>query len=60
MGVTGAEISLVPETTKLLELKKTVERVGSESMCAGDQRGCLGAERNGDGRIRVPACGPAL
>ncbi|PIL30302.1 hypothetical protein GSI_07484 [Ganoderma sinense ZZ0214-1] len=54
-GVTGAEISLAPETTKLPELAETVANVGSGSMWAGDAQGFLGAQVNGDGRIRTYA-----
>ncbi|KAI1786984.1 FAD/NAD(P)-binding domain-containing protein [Ganoderma leucocontextum] len=54
-GVTGAEISLAPETTKLPELKETVENVGPGSMFAMDNNRLLGAQVNGDGRIRTYA-----
>ncbi|KAM5541347.1 hypothetical protein V8D89_004901, partial [Ganoderma adspersum] len=54
-GVTGAEISLAPETTRLPALQETVEHVGTGSMWAGNAQGFLGAQRNGDGRIRTYA-----
>ncbi|KAI1786988.1 FAD/NAD(P)-binding domain-containing protein [Ganoderma leucocontextum] len=52
-GITGAEISLAPETTKLPELKETIENVGPGSMFALDHERLLGAQVNGDGRIRT-------
>ncbi|KAI1783583.1 FAD/NAD(P)-binding domain-containing protein [Ganoderma leucocontextum] len=60
-GVTGAEISLAPETVKLPELKETVEMVGRGSMYAVENERMLGAQVNGDGRIRTYAWfrGPA-
>ncbi|PIL35000.1 hypothetical protein GSI_02787 [Ganoderma sinense ZZ0214-1] len=52
-GVTGAEISLAPETVKLPELRETVEMVGRGSMWAVDKQRMLGAQINGSGRIRT-------
>ncbi|KAI1786983.1 FAD/NAD(P)-binding domain-containing protein [Ganoderma leucocontextum] len=54
-GVTGAEISLAPDTVKLPALKETVENVGPGSMFAVEHERILGAQVNGDGRIRVYA-----
>ena len=60
-GVTGAEISLAPETVKLPELAETVENVGRGSMYAVENKRMLGAQVDGDGRIRTYAWfrGPA-
>ncbi|PIL35003.1 hypothetical protein GSI_02790 [Ganoderma sinense ZZ0214-1] len=61
-GVTGAEISLAPETSVTLpELRETVEMVGRGSMWAVDKQRMLGAQVNGSGRIRTYAwfLGPA-
>ena len=52
-GVTGAEISLAPETVQLPELKETRENVGPGSMFAIDDRRVLGAQVNSSGRIRT-------
>ncbi|KAM5541336.1 hypothetical protein V8D89_004890 [Ganoderma adspersum] len=54
-GVNGAEISLAPETVQSPELKETVENVGTGSMWAVDQQRMLGAQVNGNGRIRTYA-----
>ncbi|KAM5536890.1 hypothetical protein V8D89_009437 [Ganoderma adspersum] len=60
-GVTGAEISLAPETVRLPELQDTVEMVGRGSLYAVENERMLGAQVNGDGRIRTYAWfrGPA-
>ena len=60
-GVTGAEISLAPETVKLPELRDTVALVGQGSLYAVENERMLGAQLNGDGRIRTYAWfrGPA-
>ena len=54
-GVTGAEISLASETVKLPELAETVENVGRGSMYAVENERVLGAQVNGDSRIRTYA-----
>ena len=54
-GVNGAEISLAPETVQSPELKETVENVGTGSMWAVDGLRMLGAQVNGNGRIRTYA-----
>ena len=55
LGVNGAEISLAPETTALPELAETVANVGSGAMMAMQDSRILGAQLNGDGRIRTYA-----
>ena len=54
-GVNGAEISLAPETVQSPELKETVENVGTGSMWAVEGQRMLGAQVNGNGRIRTYA-----
>ena len=54
-GVTGAEISLAPGTVQLPGLRETRENVGRGSMWAVDDQRILGAQVNGDGRIRTYA-----
>ncbi|KAM5543325.1 hypothetical protein V8D89_003199 [Ganoderma adspersum] len=55
LGVNGAEISLAPETTTLPALAETVANVGSGAMMAMQDSRILGAQLNGDGRIRTYA-----
>ncbi|KAM5543263.1 hypothetical protein V8D89_003137 [Ganoderma adspersum] len=55
LGVNGAEISLTPETTKLPALAETVANVGKGGMMALQDARMLGAQVNGDGRIRTYA-----
>ena len=55
LGVNGAEISLAPETTTLPALSETVAHVGSGAMMAMQDSRILGAQLNGDGRIRTYA-----
>ena len=55
LGVNGAEISLAPATTKLPELAETIERVGKGTLFAMQDSRMLGAQVNGDGRIRTYA-----
>ena len=55
LGVNGAEISLAPETTTLPELAETIANVGSGAMMAMQDSRMLGAQVNGDGRIRTYA-----
>ncbi|KAM5543497.1 hypothetical protein V8D89_002748 [Ganoderma adspersum] len=51
-GVTGAEISLLPEVAKRPELADVVALVGAGSMYAMGRGQTMGAQLNGDGRIR--------
>ena len=55
LGVNGVEISLAPETTTLPVLAETVANVGSGAMMAMQDSRILGAQLNGDGRIRTYA-----
>ncbi|KAI1783010.1 monooxygenase [Ganoderma leucocontextum] len=55
LGVNGAEISLAPETTKLPALAETIANVGKGTMMAMHDSQLLGAQVNGDGRIRTYA-----
>ena len=55
LGVNGVEISLAPETTKLPELADTVANVGRGTTFAMQDSRMLGAQVNGDGRIRTYA-----
>ncbi|KAM5543284.1 hypothetical protein V8D89_003158 [Ganoderma adspersum] len=55
LGVNGAEISLTPETTKLPALAETIAHVGKGAMMAMQDSRMLGAQVNGDGRIRTYA-----
>ncbi|PIL33925.1 hypothetical protein GSI_03632 [Ganoderma sinense ZZ0214-1] len=55
LGVNGAEISLAPETTQLPALAETVANVGKGTMMAMQDSHILGAQVNGDGRIRTYA-----
>ena len=55
LGVTGTEISLAPETIKLPALVETVSNVGQGTMMAMADARMLGAQVNGDGRIRTYA-----
>ncbi|KAI1783016.1 hypothetical protein LXA43DRAFT_1103126 [Ganoderma leucocontextum] len=55
LGVNGAEISLAPETTKLPALAETIANVGKGAMMAMQDSHLLGAQVNGDGRIRTDA-----
>ena len=60
LGITGAEISLVPETTKLSALVETVANVGKGTMMAIADARMVGAQVNGDGGIPTYAflCAP--
>ncbi|PIL34824.1 hypothetical protein GSI_02611 [Ganoderma sinense ZZ0214-1] len=49
------DISLAPETTKLPALAETVANVGKGTMFAMEDSRILGAQVNGDGRIRTYA-----
>ncbi len=53
LGVNGAEVSLAPETTQLPALAETVAHVGNGTMMALQDSHMLGAQVNGDGRIRT-------
>ena len=55
LGVNGAEISLAPATAKLPELAETIDRVGKGTLFAMQDSRMLGAQVNGDGRIRTYA-----
>ncbi|PIL33921.1 hypothetical protein GSI_03628 [Ganoderma sinense ZZ0214-1] len=55
LGVNGAEISLAPETTQRPALAETVANVGKGTMMAMQDSHILGAQVNGDGRIRTYA-----
>ncbi|KAM5544151.1 hypothetical protein V8D89_002200 [Ganoderma adspersum] len=53
LGVNGVEISLAPETTRLPALAETAAHVGHGTMFAMQDSRMLGAQLNGDGRIRT-------
>ncbi|PIL34859.1 hypothetical protein GSI_02646 [Ganoderma sinense ZZ0214-1] len=55
LGVNGAEISLASSTTKLPALAETIANVGQGTMMAMEDSRMLGAQVNGDGRIRTYA-----
>ncbi|PIL34877.1 hypothetical protein GSI_02664 [Ganoderma sinense ZZ0214-1] len=55
LGVNGAEISLAPAATKLPALAETIANVGQGTMMAMEDSRMLGAQVNGDGRIRTYA-----
>ena len=52
-GVNGVEISLAPEVAKLSELVETVERVDGSTLMAMQNSRMIGAQMNGDGRLRT-------
>ena len=52
-GVTGAEMTLLPEVWKKPELAEAVALVGAGSMYAMGRGQIFGAQLNGDGRIRA-------
>ncbi|KAM5541394.1 hypothetical protein V8D89_004948 [Ganoderma adspersum] len=53
LDVNGIEISLAPEVTKLPELAETLENVGKATLMAMQDSRMLGAQLNGDGRLRT-------
>ncbi|KAM5541798.1 hypothetical protein V8D89_004527 [Ganoderma adspersum] len=55
LGVNGAEISLAPSTSQLPALAETIANVGQGTMMALQDSRMLGAQVNGDGRIRTYA-----
>ncbi|KAI1794287.1 FAD/NAD(P)-binding domain-containing protein [Ganoderma leucocontextum] len=58
-GVSGAEVTVLPEVAKRPELDDAVKLVGGGSMFALGQAQMLMAQLNGDGRIRTYTLFPA-
>ncbi|RDX51408.1 FAD/NAD(P)-binding domain-containing protein [Lentinus brumalis] len=52
-GVNGVEISLAPAVASSPELKHVIDAIGQGTMFAVQDSKMLGAQRNGDGRVRA-------